>query len=325
MHDSGRFATLDGLRGLAAVLVMFYHAGPKAPLGMPGGYLAVDLFFALSGFVIALAYEPRFRAGLSLKDFAVNRLVRIYPMLFVGAAVGALLLPTHAGILVMLPDFDSPQALFPANPPMWSLLFELIVNFAFAALALRIGTRGLLSILAVSGAVLCYAAFASGNNLNVGALWSTAGFGVARTIFSFTLGVAFYRLRDQLKLRRREAWQAWLLFPALVGALIAAPMDRAWWDLACVFLVLPGLLWLGTVWEVRQGRLAETLGDLSYPLYCIHAPLVWAGKKWGLDMGLLFSATIAAAWTLDRWVDRPVRAKLSAMVKRRRLTPSTTS
>lgn len=322
MHDKLRFATLDGLRGLAALLVMFYHAGAKSPLAMPGGYLAVDLFFALSGFVIALAYEPRLRAGLSLREFTVNRLIRIYPMLFVGVAVGALLLPAHAGILAMLPDFDSPSMLFPANPPMWSLLFELLINLAFAVLALRIGPKGLLLILTAGGAVLCYAAFESGKGLNVGALWSTAGFGVARTVFSFTLGVALFRLRTRLNIRRRQTWLAWLLFPALVAALILAPAERAWWDLACVFLILPALLWLGTMWEVPQSRLAETLGDLSYPLYCIHAPLVWAGKKWGVDMGLMFIAMAAAAWALDRWVDRPVRAKLAALVKRRQLAPA---
>jgi peptidoglycan/LPS O-acetylase OafA/YrhL len=322
VHDKGRFATLDGLRGVAALLVMLYHAGPKSPVAMPGGYLAVDLFFALSGFVLALAYEPRLRAGLSLKDFTVGRIVRIYPMLLVGAAIGAVLLPAHAGMLVMVPDFDSPKLLFPANPPMWSLLFELLINLAFAVLALRIGPRGLLWTLATSGTVLCYAAFESGQALNVGAFWGTAVFGAARTVFSFTLGVALYRLRDRLKLGRRAAWQSWLLFPVLLGALMFAPADRAWWDLACVFVVLPMLLWLGTLWEVPNGKLAETLGDLSYPLYCIHAPLVWAGKKWGMDMATLCAAMVVAAWALDRWIDRPLRIKLALMLKARRLTPA---
>ena len=322
MNDKGRFATLDGLRGVAAILVMFYHAGPKSPVAMPGGYLAVDLFFALSGFVLALAYEPRLRAGLSLKDFTVNRIVRIYPMLLVGAAIGAALLPAHAGMLVMVPNFESPTLLFPANPPMWSLLFELLINLAFAVLALRIGPRGLLWILATSGAVLCYAAFESGQALNVGAFWSGAVFGAARTVFSFTLGVGLYRLRDRLQLRRRATWQAWLLFPVLLGALMFTPTNRAWWDLACVFMILPALLWLGTLWEVPSGKLAEGLGDLSYPLYCIHAPLVWAGKKWGIDMAMLCMAMVAAAWALDRWVDRPLRIRLALMLKARRAAPA---
>jgi peptidoglycan/LPS O-acetylase OafA/YrhL len=289
---------------------------------MPGGYLAVDLFFALSGFVLALAYEPRLRAGLSLKDFTVGRIVRIYPMLLVGAAIGAALLPAHAGMLVMVPNFESPTLLFPANPPMWSLLFELLINLAFAVLALRIGPRGLLLTLAASGAALCYAAFQSGQALNVGAFWGTAVFGAARTVFSFTLGVALYRLRGHLQLRRRATWHAWLLFPVLLGALMFAPADRAWWDLASVFVILPALLWLGTLWEVPNGKLAEGLGDLSYPLYCIHAPLVWAGKKWGIDMATLCIAMVAAAWALDRWVDRPLRIRLSLMLKARRVAPA---
>lgn len=325
MHDKGRFATLDGLRGIAALLVMFYHADTWSPVPMPGGYLAVDLFFALSGFVIALAYEPRLRAGLSLREFTVNRLVRIYPMFLAGALIGALLLPAHLGMLVMLPDFESPRLLFPANPPMWSLLFELLINIAFAVLALRVGPRGLLAILATSGAMLCHAAFASGTALNAGAFWETAVYGIARTVFSFTLGIALYRLRDWLEIGRRLAWQAWLLFPVLVATLMFAPESRAWWDLACVFLILPALLWLGTMWDLPKGKLAEALGDLSYPLYCIHAPLIWAGKKWDMDMGMLCLAMVAAAWALDRWVDRPVRARITAIMKgRRRAEPAAT-
>lgn len=318
MHDKGRFTTLDGLRGIAALLVMFYHAGTSSPIAMPGGYLAVDLFFALSGFVIALAYEARLRAGLSLRAFTVNRLIRIYPMFLVGALIGAILLPAHLGILVMLPDFDSPTLLFPANPPMWSLLFELMINIAFALLALRIGTRGLLMILASSGAALCYAAIDSVTGLNVGAFWKGAAFGIARTVFSFTLGIALYRLRDRLNIHRRLAWQAWLLVPVLVTALMLAPDNRAWWDLICIFLLLPALLWLGTMWDLPKGKLAETLGDLSYPLYCIHAPLIWAGNRWHLDMGMLCLAMVAAAWALGRWVDRPVRTRIAMIIKGRR-------
>lgn len=325
MQDKGRFATLDGLRGIAALLVMFYHAGTWSPVRMPGGYLAVDLFFALSGFVIALAYETRLRSGLSLREFAVNRLVRIYPMFLVGAVTGAMLLPAHIGILVMLPDFESPRLLFPANPPMWSLLFELLINIAFALLALRIGLRGILAILFLSGGVLCHAAFNSNNALNIGAFWDTAVYGIARTVFSFTLGVALYRLRDRFKIARQRTWRAWLLFPLLIAALMFAPEDRAWWDVACVFLILPALLWLGTIWDLRKGKLAETLGDLSYPLYCIHAPLIWAGKHWQLHMGMLCLAMVAVAWALDRWVDRPVRARIMLKMKgRRRVEPAAT-
>jgi len=325
VHNKGRFATLDGLRGIAALLVMLYHAGTASPLAMPGGYLAVDLFFALSGFVIALAYETRLKAGLSLREFTVNRLVRIYPMFLVGAVIGALLLPAHLGILVMLPDFESPRILFPANPPMWSLLFELLINIAFAVLALRVGPRGLLTILAVSGAMLCHAAFGSDKALNVGAFWDTAAYGMARTVFSFTLGIGIYRLRNQLEIRRRLTWQAWLLFPVLIATLMFAPEDRAWWDLACVFVILPAMLWLGTLWDLPKGKVAEALGDLSYPLYCIHAPLIWAGKKWDMNMGMLCLAMVAAAWALDRWVDRPVRGKVTAIMKgRRRAVPAAT-
>jgi peptidoglycan/LPS O-acetylase OafA/YrhL len=179
--DRMRFGTLDGLRGLAAILILFYHLGNGAPVLTPSGYLAVDLFFALSGFVLSHAYEARLRDGFTLREFALVRLIRVYPMALVGAAIGVFLSSGHYGVL-LLPDFGGAGALYPVNVSLWSLAFELIVNFAYAALAVHLNWRGLGTIMVASGVILMFGVFHHGN-ADLGSLWPTAGYGIAGTIF----------------------------------------------------------------------------------------------------------------------------------------------
>ena len=80
------FHTLDALRGIAAIGVLVFHMGPIfTPIAAPGGYLAVDLFFMMSGVVLSHAYEARFRAGMGTLDFMRARLIRLYPLYLAGA------------------------------------------------------------------------------------------------------------------------------------------------------------------------------------------------------------------------------------------------
>jgi peptidoglycan/LPS O-acetylase OafA/YrhL len=310
-----RFATLDGLRGIAAVMVMFYHAAPNAPLAAPAGYLAVDMFFALSGLVLAQAYEQRLRAGLTPREFAWLRLARIYPMYLVGTVVGAILVGFRPASVLLIPDFSG-HWLYPSNTPMWSLLFELIVNIAFGFVALKTGWRGIAAILAASGGWLAWSALGPCGSLAGCGMRDWIWLGLPRTVFSFTLGVALFRLRAQLAIPRRTSWLGWLLLPALAGVLIFQPFAAVWWELACVFAIFPALLWCGARWELPRPGPALALGNLSYPLYCIHAPLLWAAGKAGLAAAPVCAALIAAAWALDRWVDRPARTALAGLVRR---------
>lgn len=301
-----RFNTLDGLRGFAAILVLFYHLGDSAPITAGAGYLAVDLFFALSGFVIAHAYEDRLRVGLTLREFVVLRLMRVYPMAFIGAAIGALLAGRHITSLLLVPDFGGAGALFPANVPLWSLLLELVVNMAFAAVALRLGWRGLALVVAVGGAILVVGAtrYHLGD---LGPFWETVGYGLARTVFSFALGVGMHRIHARFAVRRRATRLASLLPVGLVVLLTTVPAGRPAWDLVCVFILLPTLLWLGTLWEVPDSRLFEQLGGLSYPLYCIHGVIIQASAGMGGAPAYLWLLLIAAAWWLNSRIDVPLR------------------
>src|SRR5882757_3316593 len=83
------FHTLDALRGIAAIGVVTFHMKQLfAPIAASGGYLAVDLFFMMSGVVLSHAYEGRFRAGMGTFDFMRTRLIRLYPLYFLGTMLG---------------------------------------------------------------------------------------------------------------------------------------------------------------------------------------------------------------------------------------------
>lgn len=306
MGDDRRFTTLDGLRGFAALLVLFYHVGDRMAFAVPAGYLAVDLFFGLSGFVLARAYEARLRAGLSPGRFALLRLIRIYPMAFVGAAVALALSGRHPQMLLLIPDLASGGALYPTNVPLWSLAFELVVNMAFAFCAIRLGRARLAAVLAGSAAILIVGALRN-DGADLGSLWPGAGYGMARTVFSFAVGVAFHRIHVHCAIRRRETRAALMLPAALALVLMALPPHTIAGDLTAIFVLLPAILWLGTVWEAPRNRLFATLGDLSYPLYCIHGTVIQAQDAFPVPPLVLCALLVTSAWWLDRRVDRPVR------------------
>lgn len=316
MNDK-RFDTLDGLRGIAAIMVMLFHAGTRLPVQAVGGYLAVDLFFALSGFVIAFAYEDRLRQGFPFSRFLIVRLIRSYPMYLVGILTGAWLYwfdPVH---LLMLPDFSSPDKLYPVNAPMWSLILELVVNLAYAAAVPLLGNRALAAVLLASGAVFAKGVLDHGS-ADLGAFWSGAFMGLIRTIFSFALGVAIFRIRRAMGMARRQTWLGWLLTPALIALLMWAPADRTWWDMACVFALLPAIIWLGTFWEIPYPAAPLWLGHISYPFYCIHAPILWHHRGSQAETLATVVGIIIAAWALNRWIDPPMRKAMSALLLRQK-------
>lgn len=152
---------LDGLRGVAALMVIFYHvfeAFATSPIDQQfnHGYLAVDFFFILSGFVIGYAYDDRWKT-MTTKDFIKRRLIRLHPMVVLGAVLGVIAFciqgcekwdGTHVSIsMVMLallinlflipavpgsgPEIRGNGEMFPLNGPSWSLFFEYIGNIMY--------------------------------------------------------------------------------------------------------------------------------------------------------------------------------------------------
>lgn len=326
MRGESRFYALDGIRGFAALVVVAYHSGAFGAMG----FLAVDLFFVLSGFVIAMSYAEKLEQGLGVARFMVLRLERLYPLWLLGGLVALACFLTQglattapkwlAGItianLLMLPA-PAERSIFPLNLPGWSLFFELLVNFAFALGLWRLRNVTLTMIMIAAGIVLALMATAP-HFFNMGSEWSTFSGGFPRTLYSFLAGVLIFRAGAAT--RRSSTWLSLVPIALLLMALCWAPSAamRAEAQGASVLLLFPLLVWLAVRWELPPAleNVAKHLGDISYPLYVLHVPLGFAGdaaEQWAdsAETGLLIYVTGMAllAWPAAV-ADRAVRAWL---------------
>jgi peptidoglycan/LPS O-acetylase OafA/YrhL len=330
------YRTLNGMRGVAALAVAPIHAGGMLP-DLGGGFLAVDLFFILSGFVIAHAYERRFEGGMTAGAFMKARLVRLYPLYALGTMIGlfsaAVALKLGAGELsplglvlaafsavFMVPSIGTVAEsvyLFPLNSPAWSLFYELIANL-FYVLAYRWLTNSrLAAIVAVSGIALAAASLTAGHAWT-GPLWANAAGGLPRVMFGFPLGVLLYRFHlvsgDRVK-HGVIAWAPLCVLPILFCA------HGVWLELVIAMTAFPLLIYLAADLEPgpRSARVFTWLGVVSYPLYAVHAPvfeiLQRAIRMFGRNPAHMRPAGIAALVALviggsllDRLYDEPVRA-----------------
>jgi peptidoglycan/LPS O-acetylase OafA/YrhL len=294
-----RFPALDGLRGVAAgvVLAIHTHAMFAGGLGLSHGYLAVDFFFLLSGFVLAHAYAPRMAAGLGLAGLMRLRLARLYPLVLVGTVLGsgAALLDGapgpaewwralgHAVLLLPLDDPAVGFSLWPLNPPSWSLLWEGLGSALFGALLWRLTVPGLARLTLAAALLLAIAAIGYGT-LEVGNLAPNFAGGPARALFGFTAGVLLFRWRAN-GAAAGTALPLPLSAAALV-ALLAMPgvANRALYDLAAVLFAFP-LLLLAAAGATRVGSAWLLAARLSFPLYILHSPVLLATRCLLADTG----------------------------------------
>ncbi len=338
----GRLQTIDALRGVAALFVLLGHAATFFDLQhIPRFWLAVDLFFLISGYVLAAVYEPRFREGLTATAFLKARLLRLYPLYLVGLVVGIIsaiaalalkrgdlsagefVVAVLSGLLMLpSPTWAGDDSLFPLNFPAWSLFFELVANLALALLWRRLTTPMLLLIVATSAAgMLAY------GDPGAGESWSSILGGIPRVGFSFFLGVLIQRYRRP---SRSPGWSPWFAVAGLATVLWLRNLPGgALADFATVFLVFPVILWLVAEREPKLSDMAQALGAMSYPLYVIHAPLisiitrgiVFFGHKPEPMAPWLGIATVLSlcglALLLDRFYDRWARMKIGRWITRR--------
>lgn len=302
------YEILDGLRGVAALMVLVFHVFDACSENiLPHGYLAVDFFFILSGFVIGYAYDDRWAHGLTVGGFLRRRLIRLHPMVVAGALVGCCCYLLAGGVrwdgtsvslgwtmlallgtLFMIPALPGcPTELrgfgeyFPLNGPFWSLFYEYIGNVLYALLLRRMRSRWLAVVALVSGCLVVHATMSLGY-LGVG--WSAADGGwwqgLVRMLFPYSVGMLMARHFRSLHVRHAFWWCS--LAVVAVGLMPVVGGDEAPWlngllDSAVVVLVFPPLVWLAASDEGTSPRvqtMSRRLGDLSYPLYAIHYPFM---------------------------------------------------
>lgn len=351
---SHRFLLLDALRGLAALVVVGFHSPPQMwSIPPSNGMLAVDFFFCLSGFIVAFSYEQRLAESLSLKDFFIVRLIRLYPVYFLGSLLGLVMsvMTTHvtrvgeqsainwlilAGFaLFIVPVHVSSlkfQFAFPLDMAAWSLFFELVANVVFALLVKARVARSSIFLLigAASGAILAHSIY-HGGTMDVGSKNTTMALGYARVFLSFSTGVLTYRLYCSTRMFQlssiSHAICATLVILCL-SVILLSPigfMRTEFVRLVAVIICFPTLVYLGALAQIpeRFSRKCVVLGELSYPLYLLHLPLLGllyarhvlrfssAHPRVAVFGLILFVAALAAAawWIGERW-DLPIRRYL---------------
>lgn len=359
------YALLDGLRGVAALLVVWYHvfegfqfAGNKPVIDFINhGYLAVDFFFILSGFVVGYAYDSRWGKTLTLGGFFRRRLIRLQPMVIMGSVIGAASFlisgmerwdGTHATLwltflafvcgCLMLPalpgmprEVRGNGEMFPLNGPCWSLFFEYVGNIVYALFIRRLSTR-LLALLsfALCCAIAWFAVTDQSGYGSIGVGWTVDRTnilgGMLRMLCPFTMGVLMSRLFKPLRQARGAFWTS----AALLLIIFHVPYIysdgvlslNGVFEAVCIIAVFPLVVWYAASGKNTDGtsmHICRFLGDISYPLYIVHYPLMYAFYMWLIKTRqytlyetwpvalAAVTASIILAWLCLKLYDMPVR------------------
>lgn len=329
-----KFLGLDVLRGCAALSVVLFHANVvlNVPWLMPSGPMAVDLFFTMSGFVIAYAYDVKIPT-LGLAGFIRVRAIRFYPLYLLGLGLGVLravillrlgtpeqsysgLATAIAAALIFFPSPIS-AGIAPLNGPAWSLILEMWINAAYA-LFFRYLTTRILGLVIIASAV-ALSMYASVGEISGGPHWSDLPHGIARVCYSFPLGVLLYRHRHRMPDARRFGVAS---IAATAVCLMIPPCP--YYNLLFILVLSPCIIILGSQTAFNP-RLSAYMGMSSYCIYAIHSPLLMLASGMGNRLGLSEKAAVlgaivgALAMTpvLDRLYDRPLREALSSLGRTR--------
>lgn len=340
--------SLDLCRGLAALCVMLYHVNflfsNTGLILFARGYLCVDFFFILSGYVISKSYDEKIERGLSPMSFSLLRIARLWPLVVLTTLLGFVfqylrfrrdipdlsavdLLVSLATNIFMLPSPRSPNdVLFPFNPAAWSIFFELVSNALYIVAFRYLVGRTLVATIIASGLALTATALTL-NSVDVGMTYQNFMFGFPRVLFSFFLGVWLFRRREDLWRWPTTSAAPFLSGLFAVGVLLSIPqipIDRVngLLDLFAVAVVFPVLLRLaeGTTLPARANWLAWFVGGISYSVYLLQTPLMvgfsalpqlFLGQKvaafvpWG---GIVFSLALPpVAFVCWKYFERPAQ------------------
>ncbi|MEJ2902416.1 acyltransferase family protein [Pedobacter panaciterrae] len=345
LQTKQHFEILDGLRGIAAWAVVIFHFMEWAYTD-PGqnfighGFLAVDFFFCLSGFVIGYAYDDRI-GKMGVLEFFKSRIIRLHPLVIAGSILGllAFLFDPFGGhpelyntgkiiltflcslLLIPLPIIeDRGFNLFSFNAPSWSLFWEYIANVVYAFVLYNIKRSYLLLLTILAATAICLVSYRSGNLLGG---WSGPTFwdGAARISYSFLAGLLIYRSNWIIKNKLGFISLAILLFLAFL-------MPSSKWNwLSEPFIVLfyfPLLIALGAGAILAPGlkKFCVFSGKISYPLYMTHYAVLWmfgnyytSHKVSSMQLTLIIVAGLilltGAAYLIMVVYDIPVRKYLS--------------
>jgi len=337
------YPILDGLRGTAAFMVIVYHLFEAyfPVVGhhpTPHGYLAVDFFFMLSGFVVGYAYDDRWNK-MSIIEFFKIRLIRLHPLVFMGVLLGAIgfyLDPyTHLGssigllkilgvmligfTLIPSPDIRGWGETHCLDGPCWSLLQEYIANILYALWVRKFNKAGLTILVVVAGFILMATSYFHGN-LGTGWGYSTFWIALVRMLFPFFGGLLLFR--SGILLRIPNAFVFCSLGLIAVFCIPTFQFTGIYEGLVVIF-IFPVLVSAGAGGMIsgQMAKICDFMGKISYPIYITHYPLIYIYTAWVFSkkptpseiipvaIGL-FVLFVLIAWASLKFYDEPFRAWL---------------
>lgn len=384
LSSKPRYEILDGLRGVAALMVLLFHCletyswkwGVQI---IDHGYLAVDFFFLLSGFVVGYAYDDRWNR-MSLSTFFKRRLVRLHPMVVMGTLIGvcffffrqSALFPVVDGndgwvfliaflmCLVMIPckpsvgteQLHTWDEFNPFNGPNWSLTYEYVANIIYA-LVLRHLPNMAIAILCVLSAFLTidltlgldvFGFFPDGAQYTVIGGWSLTSqslyIGFTRLAYPFLCGYLVSRLVAEratdknpsgspLHIKGGFWWCALTLMVVFSIPQISngqRGIADGLYQALSILIVFPIVILIGAGSNIKGKRsisICKWLGDISFPLYITHYPLMYCQMAWAtthpnapawmhivMNIGVI-ALSIAIGWACLKLYDEPVRKWLT--------------
>lgn len=360
--SKSHYKILDGLRGVAAITVVLFHileifsGGLHTEQIINHGYLAVDFFFVLSGFVVGHAYDDRWNK-MTVGEFLKRRLIRLHPMIIAGMIIGAACfyfsaspilfpgisqIPVWKLLLVMVIGFTlipvptsldirGWQEMHPLNGPAWTLFFEYIGNLLYAFVLRKLSNKMLAVLVFVAGCALIQMAVTSTNGDVIGG-WSLElaqlRIGFTRFLYPFLAGLLLSRIFKPGFIKNSFIYCSILIifilsFPRIGGT------SHLWlnglYDSLSIIILFPIIVYMGAS-DMLKGKnseaLCQFLGNISYPIYIVHYPLIYIYSAWVVDkkiplsngwpMGLLLlSGAIMLAYASFKLYDLPLRKWLS--------------
>ena len=317
------YPILDGLRGTAAILVVAFHLleayFPELPRHpMHHGYLAVDFFYLLSGFVVGYAYDDRWAKGMTIKQFLKIRFIRLHPLVILGTVIGAIcfwadpykdlqIIDIGKFIAVILVGFTLLPApvdvrgwgeTHPLDGPCWSLMQEYLANIIYALVGRKLNKSALWVVVIISGIVLTVVSVDHGD---LGTGWGYAKIKSAfiadffygpnsggypniwvapvRMMFPFFAGLLLFRTGKMIRIP-----MAYTVCSLLLVGLFFFPYYgwNGYYDAACVIIAFPLIVAMGAGGQIsgRWASICKFSGEISYPIYITHYPFVYIYTSW---------------------------------------------
>lgn len=342
-----RYEILDGLRGVAAIMVLIYHICEthwgQTSQPVSHGYLAVDLFFLLSGFVIGYAYDDRWDKGLRIGEFFKRRITRLHPMVVLSAMINLVCMSFLTGGLIF-PEISTGQVvmawlfsmlmipglggqMFLISGTQWTLFYEYLANVLYATVVRRMSNKVLYSLVSLFGIwmFVFLTLYPESGGVMAGGWEFTAPDilrAFTRLLFPFFGGLALFRMNKLIHVRKGFLVTSLMVMTALLVPHLGGPSwVNGLYEAAVIAFIFPLIINIGAGSPLNgkyATKICTFLGEISFPLYISHYGYIFLymqyvfkndysfKQSWPVAL-LVFVVSLLTAYLSLKFYDRPVR------------------